>query len=102
MRHTEETHKRSIVKAVSWRAFGLVATTLIVYLFTKKIILSLSVGLAEAFAKMLLYYLHERAWGKISWGRNKHPLTKIPVKGELTTEDLTIIHNKLKELGYAD
>ena len=102
MKKLGETHKRSIIKAASWRVFGMIATTLIVFAFTKKIALSIGVGLAEAAAKILLFYLHERIWGKISWGYIKHPLSKIPIKEELTQEDLSIIKNKLEELGYID
>ena len=102
MKPKDETHKRSIIKAVSWRAFGMLATTLIVFAFTKKVVLSLSVGLAEAAVKIILFYLHERAWEKVAWGRVRHPLSEIPLKTKLTQQDLTTIRNKLKELGYAD
>jgi len=74
----------------------------IVFLFTRKIILSLSVGLVEVTAKMIFYYLHERTWHKISWGKNKHPLSGLPVKRELEPKDMAIVKNKLKELGYLD
>lgn len=102
MKPKDETHKRSIIKAVSWRAFGMLATTLIVFAFTRKIVLSLSVGLAEAAVKIIFFYLHERLWEKVSWGRIKHPLSKIPIKNGLSQEDLNTIEGKLKELGYID
>lgn len=80
----------------------MVATTIIVFIFTRKIALSIGVGLAEAAVKIILFYLHERIWEKVSWGRVKHPLSEIPLKTKLTQQDLTTIRNKLKELGYAD
>ncbi len=97
-----ETHTRTIAKAVSWRALATLTTMTIVFLFTRRIMLSLGVGLAEIIAKITFYYLHERVWDKISWGRSKHPLARLAVKRELEPEDMEIIKNKLKELGYMD
>jgi len=64
----KEQHLRSIVKAFSWRIIATLLTILIVYFFTKRIALSLGVGVVEVFAKMFFYYLHERAWIRIPWG----------------------------------
>ncbi len=97
-----ETHTRTIAKAISWRALATLTTMTIVFLFTRRIMLSLGVGLAEIIAKIIFYYLHERVWGKISWGRSKHPLARLAIKRELEPEDMEIIKNKLKELGYMD
>ena len=97
-----EAHTRTIVKAISWRVIATLTTMIIVFLFTRRIILTLGVGLAEVTAKITFYYLHERIWEKISWGKSKHPLSKLAVKRELEPEDMEIIKNKLKELGYMD
>jgi len=97
-----EAHTRTIVKAISWRVIATLTTMIIVFLFTRRIILTLGVGLAEVTAKITFYYLHERIWEKISWGKSKHPLSKLVVKRELEPEDMEIIKNKLKELGYMD
>ena len=97
-----ETHSRTIVKAISWRALATLTTMTIVFLFTRRIMLSLGVGLAEIIAKITFYYAHERVWDKVSWGKSKHPLARLAVKRELEPEDMEIIKNKLKELGYMD
>ncbi|NIM58970.1 MAG: DUF2061 domain-containing protein [Candidatus Aminicenantes bacterium] len=97
-----EAHSRTIAKAISWRAIATLTTMIIVFLFTRRIILTLGVGLAEVIAKITFYYLHERIWEKISWGKDKHPLSKLAVKRELEPEDMEIIKDKLKELGYID
>jgi uncharacterized membrane protein len=102
IRLSGEAHTRTIVKAISWRALATLTTMTIVFLFTKRIMLSLGVGLAEIIAKITFYYLHERVWDKISWGKSKHPLSKLAVKRELEPKDMEIIKNKLKELGYMD
>jgi len=97
-----EAHSRTIAKAISWRAIATLTTMIIVFLFTRRIILSLGVGLAEVIAKITFYYLHERIWEKISWGKSRHPLSGLLVKRELEPEDMEIIKNKLRELGYID
>ena len=97
-----DSHTRTIVKAVSYRVLATLTTMTIVFLFTRKIILSLGVGLVEVIAKITFYYIHERTWHKISWGKNKHPLSDLPVKRELEPKDMAIVKKKLKELGYID
>ncbi|MCC5924318.1 MAG: DUF2061 domain-containing protein, partial [Crocinitomicaceae bacterium] len=31
--------------------------------------LAFSIGSLELFTKMILYFLHERTWNKINWGK---------------------------------
>jgi uncharacterized membrane protein len=61
----QDAHLRSIIKALSWRAFGTIATILIVFTFTRRIVISLGVGAVELITKLVLYYLHERIWALI-------------------------------------
>ena len=93
-------HRRSIVKAISWRIIATITTFTIVYILTGKLALSIEVGVFDVTSKMLFYYLHERGWEKISWGQLKHPLSQISVKKELSDEDMEVVRQKLKDLGY--
>jgi len=101
-RSTIETHPRTVMKTVSWRIVATLTTGIIVYIFTGEILLSLGVIGVEVVAKILFYYLHERAWNMIAWGKAKHPLASIPVNKELNPEDLEIVKQQLKDLGYLD
>ena len=95
----EDFKLRSLLKTISWRLAATLTTTILVYIFTGKAALSLGIGSLEAISKMVLYYFHERLWENISWG--KHPLTRIRLnKNNLTEQDLRIISEKLRELGY--
>jgi uncharacterized membrane protein len=54
---------------VSWRALGTIDTMVIAYLITGVPLNALTIGSFELFTKIGLFYLHERIWGKIWWGR---------------------------------
>jgi len=64
-----EQPKRSLLKTISWRALATTATILIVYIFTRELVISLGIGIVEVLLKMALYYGHERIWEKVRWGR---------------------------------
>lgn len=98
----KEAHTRTIVKSISWRVIATLTTITIVYIFTKKPLIALEVGFFEVIFKILFYYLHERGWGKIAWGKKRHPLAGIPVKKEITPDDLEKIKKQLQDLGYMD
>ncbi len=66
-----ENKKRSIAKTVSWRTLATFTTALIVYAFTGKVILAISIGSVEVIAKIILYFVHERAWNKSHYGRKR-------------------------------
>ena len=98
----KEAHLRSILKAISYRVLAAIATMTIVFVFTRRIVLSIGIGLVESIVKIICYYLHERAWSFIGFGKKKHPLSSLPVNKPLNEEDMEIIRNKLKDLGYID
>ncbi|RUU04088.1 DUF2061 domain-containing protein [Mesorhizobium sp. USDA-HM6] len=64
-----DTHSRSFIKALSWRATGTIDTMIISLVVTGSVKLAATIGLTEVLTKSLLYYLHERAWLKIPYGR---------------------------------
>jgi adenylylsulfate kinase len=65
----EESATRSVIKALSWRVIATLTTTLLVYAFTQRTDLAVTIGLLEATAKMALYYFHERIWNRLNVGR---------------------------------
>jgi len=68
-----ETHARSIAKAFSWRIMGTLATTALVFVFTKRLALSLAVGGLEFVSKIGLFWLHERLWDRLRFGKQEIP-----------------------------
>lgn len=88
-----ETNKRSIVKGISWRVVATTTTVIIVYIFFGRLDLAIAAGMIETVLKVGLYWAHERAWFKVSWGRKKiEPFnlwfTGISLSGKTTIGDL--------------
>ena len=68
-----ETNARSIAKAVSYRIVGSTVTGGIVYAVTGKGTLSVGAGALDIVIKIGAYFLHERIWDRIAFGRAKPP-----------------------------
>ena len=68
-----DSNTRSIAKAVSYRILGSLSTGAIVFFLSGDLKVSAGVGLLDVFVKMGLYYLHERIWNHVSFGRQKPP-----------------------------
>jgi sulfate adenylyltransferase subunit 1 (EFTu-like GTPase family)/uncharacterized membrane protein len=66
-----ESHARSFVKAVSWRATGSLDTFVVTFVISGSTKLAGSVALTEILTKILIYYGHERLWALVPWGRRQ-------------------------------
>ena len=64
-----DSHSRSFVKGVSWRALGTIDTITLSYIVTGSISDSIKIGITEVLTKIVLYYLHERVWDNVPFGR---------------------------------
>jgi adenylylsulfate kinase len=65
----EETLRRSIVKTVSYRIVILILDFTAIYLFTGQIKIALGFMIVSNVYTTLGYFLHERIWDKIKWGK---------------------------------
>ena len=63
-----ESYMRTLLKTFSWRIVATTTTVVIAYFIFGNITNALKVGGIEFFAKMLIYYLHERVWQVIPRG----------------------------------
>jgi uncharacterized membrane protein len=61
--------KRSLVKTISWRITGSGATFLISYLISGNFVVAGSIATIQLVSNTILYFIHERIWNKIQWGR---------------------------------
>lgn len=68
-----DSNSRSVAKAVSYRVFGSLSTGFIFYFLTGDWKMSAGAGVADSIVKLGLYFLHERVWNHINFGRQKPP-----------------------------
>lgn len=66
---SNDTNKRSLLKTVTWRLTGSGATMLIAFLVTGNMSFASSIGAIQLVVNTLLYYIHERMWNMIRWGK---------------------------------
>lgn len=60
------SHKRHILKTITWRIIGTLDTMILSWIITGSLKIGMAIGGVEVITKMVLYYLHERAWYKYS------------------------------------
>lgn len=60
------THKRHILKTITWRILGTLDTFLLSWIISGSISIGAAIGGFEIITKMILYYFHERIWYKYS------------------------------------
>ena len=60
------SYKRHILKTISWRIIGTLDTMVISWIITGSWKWGLAIGGVEVVTKMVLYFLHERAWYRFS------------------------------------
>ena len=63
-----ESRLRSLLKAITYRITGTITTALIVLAVTGELAVAAAVGVVEPLAKIVIYYLHERAWQLVPRG----------------------------------
>lgn len=95
-----ETNIRSIAKGFSWRFFATTTTVIIVFVFFGRLDLAIAAGVIETVSKVFLYYMHEKIWQHIRWGKKQiEPFnlwfTGLPLSGKSTIADL--VFEKLKK-----
>ena len=76
------TRKRSFIKAISWRVIGSIDTfilsLIIIKFFSNKYTYDLAfyIAVLELVTKTVIYYIHERLWNRINFGRIKKKVNR--------------------------
>ena len=63
-------HIRSLAKTCTWRTLASLDTLLIAGLITGDWTIGVAIAGVEVLTKMVLYYVHERAWARV--GRHRY------------------------------
>ena len=61
--------KRSLIKSLTWRTSTSIVLMTIGWIFTRDIEQTTLMTIIYTIIQFILYYLHERIWEKIKWGR---------------------------------
>jgi uncharacterized membrane protein len=64
-----DTIIRSLVKTISWRLTGTFCTFLISFIILGDITTSSTIALIQLIFNTIMFYIHERIWNIIKWGR---------------------------------
>jgi len=75
----KESKRRSLLKAITWRAIGAIDTAVISWIITGDATSGLNMGLADAALKIIFFVFHDQIWesfkvdkqGKLRKGRSK-------------------------------
>lgn len=65
----KDSRIRSFVKGITWRIIATSTGMGIAYSLTSDVEIAMATGAIDVVLKLLFYYGHERAWGRIAWGR---------------------------------
>lgn len=68
--------KRHLAKAVTYRFFGSAVTGAAAFVISGSAAVGAGLFVVDTFAKIGLYYVHERVWYRIKWG--VHDAARLP------------------------
>jgi adenylylsulfate kinase len=63
------TPERSFVKGIVWEVISFILTLFVVYIIYKDILISLKITIILTIIKIPIFFIHERIWKKIKWGK---------------------------------
>jgi len=80
-----DSARRSVVKALTYRTGGVIVTSSVAWLATGQVQMAVAIGAADTAVKLALYYLHERAWNRIGFGRarSRRHRVSMPMRMEI-------------------
>ena len=64
-----ESRKRSLAKAITWRIIVITVLTAVTWLFTSDAQVTVSIVIVANTINVIVYYIHERLWERVKWGR---------------------------------
>lgn len=67
----KEKNYRSLVKSISYRITGTIATFIISFFVTGELKFAISIMSVDFISKIVIFYLHERFWNRIKFGKVK-------------------------------
>lgn len=65
-----DSFKRTLVKTITWRIVALCSAFVVTYIITSDIKLSGTISVIQQLASTFWYWIHERVWANIHFGKN--------------------------------
>lgn len=62
---------RSLAKSLTWRVLAIVVTFASIYFLTGELTTATAGTVLTNSINFVLYYLHERVWNSVSWGKSE-------------------------------
>ncbi|MEM9574014.1 MAG: DUF2061 domain-containing protein, partial [Pseudomonadota bacterium] len=56
-------------KAITWQCVGILSMAVLAFIHSGNMFEAISLALSASATGFIFYFIHERAWSKISWGR---------------------------------
>ncbi len=66
----KEHRRRSILKAITYRFISIIMDSAIAFLVTRSAETTLLIVAITNAISIVVYFVHERAWNRVPWGRN--------------------------------
>ena len=97
----KDSNKRSLSKSLSWRLTATVVLGIVSFILTGSIVEAAEITIVYNIIQVAVYYLHERAWERIRWGK-KPDVSRFPHASSLPPEELAQMREHLQNLGYIE
>ncbi len=66
-----DSKKRTLVKALVFRIISAISSFILIYALTGNVGFGIKFTIIDSVIKISLYFIHERTWIKIKWGKVK-------------------------------
>lgn len=94
-------NKRSLFKSLSWRLFAFTILTFVSFLALNDTRTSLILALCYNAVQIIMYYIHERIWNLIKWGKPKGIFIQMTGLSGAGKSTLAFdVGNKLRKKGH--
>lgn len=75
-----EKRTRSILKAITYRILSIIIDGTIAYAITQNTKQTITLVLISNLVSIIVYFIHERAWNRVHWGKHTIEINTEPFK----------------------